>query len=162
MIGGIQRWSAISKINAMNQLTGRKIVNRKCAVYDKELTRSAALDLARQHNEYNSIHRTTSFPEVAACCRRLLFSHFAGDGVSDDGSTDLDVPRYNKTAYRVFKQECLTFLMSSQTVCMYVCMTYSADKHAYFIESSNDRPGHSDGIASSQHLSQHAIGLCHV
>ncbi len=118
MIGGIQRWNAICKINAMDQSTGRKIANRKCALYDKLLTREAALDLARQHNEYNSIQRTTTFSEVAACCRMLLFSHFAAKGVTDDGTTNLDVPRYNKTAYRVFKQECLTFLLSTQTVCV--------------------------------------------
>lgn len=117
VIGGIQRWNAICKINAMDQ--SRKIINRKCAVYDKLLTRAAALDLARQHNEYNSIQRTTTFPEVAACCRMLLFSHFATKGETDDGITDLIVPRYNKTAYRVFKQECLTFLLSTQTVRIY-------------------------------------------
>ena len=96
----------------MNQ---RKITTRKCAIYGKGMTRPAALVLARQHNKFNSIQRCTSFPEMAACCRRLLFSHFCGEG-DDDGETDITVPKYNSTRYRVFKQECLTFLLSSQIV----------------------------------------------
>ena len=72
----------------MNQ---RKITTRKCAIYGKGMTRPAALVLARQHNEFNSIQRCTSFPEMV-------------------------VPKYNSTRYRVFKQECLTFLLSSQIV----------------------------------------------
>ena len=47
----------------MNQ---RKITTRKCAIYGKGMTRPAALVLARQHNEFNSIQRCTSFPEMAA------------------------------------------------------------------------------------------------
>ena len=96
-------------------MAGRKIRERKCAVYGKGLTRPAALVLAKQHNEFNKIQRSTSFPEVAACCRRLLFSHFAA-GAEDDGVAHPAIPHYNSQLYRTFKQECLTFLVSSQTV----------------------------------------------
>ncbi len=120
VIGGIQRFTAITRINARNE--GRKITTRKCAVYGSGLSRSASLVLARQHNEYNQIQRTTSFPELAACCRRLLFSHFASENEGDDGVTLLDVPRYNTQAYRAFKQECLGFLTSSQVVRVHVIM----------------------------------------
>ena len=119
MIGGIQRFTAISKINDGN---GRKITTRKCAVYGCGLSRGAALVLAKQHNSFNQIQRITSFPEVAACCRRLLFTHF-GEGAEDNCEAEIEVPRYNKQTYRVFKQECLTYLVSSQMVCYNVqCM----------------------------------------
>ena len=78
--------------------------------------RDAALVLARQHNKFNSIQRCTSFPEMAACCRRLLFSHFCGEGDDDGRVTDITVPKYNSTRYRIFKQEYLTFLLSFQIV----------------------------------------------
>lgn len=100
----------------INERGGRKITFRKCAVYGRGLTRQAALTLARQHNEYNQIQRNTSFPEMASCCRRLLFSHFAKEEEFDDGETDIAIPRYNSQSYRAFKQECLTFMLSSQTV----------------------------------------------
>lgn len=113
VIGGIQRYSAICRVN---ELGGRKISNRKCCIYGHGLARQAALVLARHHNEYNLIQRSTSFAEVSACCRRLLYSHFASEGVTDDGEMEPTVPRYNSTRYRVFKQECLTFMLSTQTV----------------------------------------------
>ena len=117
VIGGIQRFNAISKVNDMDG--ARKISSRKCAVYGSGLSRSALLVLAKQHNEFNQIQRTTSFPEIAACCRRLLFSHFAQEAEVDDGDTMPEVPRYNTNAYREFKQECLQFLVSTQVVCGY-------------------------------------------
>lgn len=113
VIGGIQRFQAISIVNEEGK---RTIRSRKCSVYGQGLPRPATLVLARQHNEFNSIQRTTSFPELAACCRRLLFSHFAVGEGPDDGTTELLVPRYNTARYREFKQECLTFLLSTQTV----------------------------------------------
>ena len=115
VIGGIQWFAAISRLNAKG--TTRKITSRKCAVYANGLSRSASLVLTRQHNEYNHIQRATSFPEIAACCRRLLFSHFARQDEVDDGVTMPEVPRYNSQAYRIFKRECLQFLVSSQVVC---------------------------------------------
>ncbi len=115
MIGGIQRFSAIKRINESEH--GRSITARKCAVYGNGLSRAAKLVLARQHNEYNQIQRLTSFPEMAACCRRLMFAHFA-PSESDDGTYAPEVPRYNTQDYRNFKQECLTFLVSSQAVIM--------------------------------------------
>ena len=113
IIGGIQRFHAICIVNEEGK---RTIRSRKCSVYGQGLPRPATLVLARQHNEFNSIQRTTSFPELAACCRRLLFSHFAVGEGADDGTTKLSVPRYNTARYREFKQECLTFLHSTQTV----------------------------------------------
>ena len=80
------------------------------------LGRSATLVLAKQHNEFNQIQRITSFPEVAACCRRLVFSHFAEPESVDDGTTNPIIPRYNSQPYISFKQECVTYLLSSQTV----------------------------------------------
>ena len=92
----------------------RKIRQRKCAVYGNGLSRAGKLVLARQHNEFNQIQRTTSFPEMAACYRRLLFAHFSSDSTDDD-TFQPDVPRYNTQDYR-FKLECLTYLVSSQVV----------------------------------------------
>lgn len=114
VIGGVQRYAAITRIN--EDCSNRKILVRKCAVYGRGLTRQAALTLARQHNEFNQIQRITGFPEIAASCRRLLFVHFAGENDEDDGATELSIPRYNSQPYRCFKQECLTLLLSSQTV----------------------------------------------
>ena len=122
MIGGIQRFTAITQVNESRQIT-----TRKCAVYGGGLSRSASLVLARQHNEFNQIQRTTSFPELAASCRRLLFAHFAKKGEVDDGIVVPSVPRYNSQGYRVYKQECLTFLVSSQVVRTYatcMCIVY--------------------------------------
>lgn len=53
---------------------------------------------------------------MAGSCRRLLFAHFAQKGETDDGVAMPDVPWYNSQAYRAYKQECLTFLVSSQVV----------------------------------------------
>jgi len=80
------------------------------------MSRAAAMMLAKQHNEFNTIQRTTGFAELAACCRKLYFVHFAKDGETDDGITDLPKQHYNSKPYRAFKQECLAFLLSSQTV----------------------------------------------
>ena len=112
VIGGIQRYNAILQVNEVME---RKITSRKCAVYGRGLPRPAALVLARQHNEFNLIQRVTSFAEIAACCRRLLFSHF-GENEPDDGKTELKVPYHNTAKYRSFKKECLTFLLSTHTV----------------------------------------------
>lgn len=112
VISGIQRFNAITRINTSDQ--PRKITERKCALYCKDLSRLGALVLARQHNEFNQIQQRTSFPELAACCLRLLWSHFATQNEVDTGTTVLDIPRYNTQSYRMFKQECLKFLTSSQ------------------------------------------------
>lgn len=53
---------------------------------------------------------------MAGSCRQLHFAHFVQKGEIDDGVAMLDVPRYNSQAYRAYKQECLTFLVSSQVV----------------------------------------------
>lgn len=137
-------------------MAGRKISARKCAVYGKGLSRSAALVLAKQHNEINNIQRSTTFPEVAACCRRLLFTHF-GDGADDDGVTHPTIPHYNSQSYRAFKQECLTFLMSSQTVCVYNVIEFCDLDFAS--ESGNDRAGNPDGTSQREYLLQDAGGL---
>ena len=114
MIGGVQRFSAITRVNSCSQ--GRKITTHKCAVYGNGLSHSSTLVLARQHNEFNQIQRTTSFPELAGCCQRLLFSHFAADDDTDDRLTMPTVPHYNTQAYWFFKQDCLKCLVSSQVV----------------------------------------------
>lgn len=114
MIGGIQRFSAISKLN---EAAGTKIISsRKCTVYGKGLSRQSLLILAKQHNEFNQIQRETTFPEVAASCRRLVFAHFA-EGSEDDGQYMPSIPRYNSEKYRNFKKECVTYLHSPRVVC---------------------------------------------
>ena len=85
-------------------------------MYGKGLQRSATLALARQHNEYNQIQRVTTFPEIAASCRRLLFEQFGCGEVDDVDANMPNIPRYNSTIYREFKQECLAFLVSTQIV----------------------------------------------
>lgn len=140
MIGGVQRYTAIMRINKQS---GRKILVRKCAVYGRGLTRQAALVLARQHNEFNQIQRTTSFPEIAASCRRLLFAHFSGEN-DDDGTAELSIPRYNSQPYRCFKQECLTFLVSSQTVSE-IPFNYAFIIVVSSIESVNGGAGNPNG-----------------
>ena len=58
----------------------------------------------------------TTFPEIAASYRRLLFEQFGSGEIDDDDAKMPDIPRYNSTVYREFKQECLTFLVSNQSV----------------------------------------------
>jgi len=53
---------------------------------------------------------------MAGSCKWLLFVHFAQKGEIDDGVAMPDVPQYHLQAYRAYKQECLTFLVSSQVV----------------------------------------------
>ncbi len=72
--------------------------------------------LAKQHNQFNSIQCSTRSAELAACYRKLYFVHFAMDGVTDDGKTDLPRERYYSKQYIAFKQECLTLLTTSQIV----------------------------------------------
>lgn len=112
VIGGLQRFAAINIINDRGE---RVIQTRKCVVYGNALSASSVLLLARQHNDYNQIQRVSSFPEVAACCRRLLFSHF-GTNVMDDENVSLEVPRYNSQPYRDYKKECVPFITNSQIV----------------------------------------------
>ena len=90
-------------------------------MYGCGLGQSAALLLARQHNEYNQVQRSTSFGEIAANCRRLLFAQFAPE-ISDTVHGDMpDLPRYNSQQYREFKAECMTLLVSTQIVRRFVC-----------------------------------------
>ena len=100
----------------MNNQGKRKILSRKCCVYGSSLSRKSLLVLARQHNDYNEIQRETTFSEVAASCRRLLFLHFAEDTEEDDGRYMPVIPRYNSTKYKEFKQECLFYLHSPRLV----------------------------------------------
>ena len=94
-------------------------------VYGNALSVSSVLLLARQHNDYNRIQRVTSFPEVAAYCRRLLFSHF-GDNVVDEENVSLDIPRYNSQDYKKYKQECVSFIANSQIVSYFLCLLVHA------------------------------------
>ena len=112
MIGGIQRFSAMRQL----QQKGMRCINkRNCVVYGNGMSRVATLVLARRHTEINQIQRVTTFPEIAASCRRLLFVHFASNGNHDESYMP-DVPRYNTKAYVDFKQECLQYLLSSRVV----------------------------------------------
>jgi len=113
VIGGIQRFNAILKLKRSKKAV---VQTRRCLVYGKGLQRSAALSLARQHNECNQIQRVTTFPEIAASCRRLLLEKFGSGQLDDENSRMPNIPRYNSTPYREFKQECLSFLVSTQMV----------------------------------------------
>ena len=108
----------------------RNITSCKCAVYGSELSRAGKLILARQHNEFNQIQCTTTFPEMSACCRRLMFAHFAPDQY-DDGTYVPDVPRYNAQPYQDWKSECTTFLQSSSAVSKILNILISCDR-SYF------------------------------
>ena len=61
----------------------------------------------------NQIQRVTTFLKIAASCRCLLF----GSGELNNTDAQMPViPQYNSTSYHKFKQECLTFLVSTQIV----------------------------------------------
>lgn len=111
VIGGVQRFNAILKVNKEGD---RKIIARRCCVYGSDLSKRASLALARQHNEFNQIQRSTTFLEISGLCRRLMFAHFSDH--SDDGVFMPVIPRYNSQKYRDWKAECITFLGSSQVV----------------------------------------------
>ena len=138
VIGGVQRFSAIRQLR---QKGIRSITQRNCAVYGNGLSRLATLILARRHNEINQVQRVTTFPEIAASCRRLLFVHFATSG-NHDPSYMPDVPWYNSKPYIDFKQECLQYLVSSRVVsaCMHVLqyLLAIAYNHQNFIASSRE------------------------
>ncbi len=75
----------------MNEKGERQITSRKCMVYGAGLSRKLLLVLARQHNEFDQVQRETTFPEVAASCRQLLYCHFAEEEEStDDGQYKKD------------------------------------------------------------------------
>ena len=77
-------------IEIINNSGDRKICSRKCSVYGDGLSRQLLLTLARQHNDFNGIQRYTTFSEIAASCRRLLFLHFGDD--EDDGNYMPTIP----------------------------------------------------------------------
>lgn len=110
----MQRFKAITLINAKGT---RKILSRKCCVYGASLPRKTLLMLARQHNDINEIQRETTFAEVAASCRRLLFLHFGDKNLIDDGEYMPSIPRYNTQKYKEYKQECVAYLHSPKLVC---------------------------------------------
>ncbi len=114
VVGGVQRFTAISKINEAGGL--RKITTRRCAVYGQGLSPEAILAIAQHHNHYNQIQRSTTFPEIAAACRRLAFVHFAEEGERDDGEYDPPVPRYNTQKYREWKKESMRLCLTPQVV----------------------------------------------
>ncbi len=114
VVGGIQRYTAITKVNAEGG--SRKIHTRRCAVYGSGLSREQILVLAQQHNRFNQVQRSTTFPEIAAACRRLMFLHFAEEDRHDDGQYNPPVPRYNTQKYRSWKLECLHFCVTPKVV----------------------------------------------
>ena len=113
VVGGVQRFTAISRLNEL--VGSRKITTRRCAIYGKGLPSEGILAIAQQHNQYNQIQRSTTFPEIAAVCRRLAFMHFA-DRKLDDGEYDPPVPRYNTQRYRDWKKECMQVCQTPQVV----------------------------------------------
>ena len=119
VIGGVHRYLSLLKIK------GQSTITRKCAVYGSEMSRSTILRLANQQNEVNKIQRTTTLAEVAATCRRLMFAHFASNDLSDDGKNMPHIPRYNTQKYREWKAECVTYLSSPTTVCMYMHVCFA-------------------------------------
>ena len=114
VVGGVQRFTAICRINEGDGC--RKITARRCAVYGQGLSTEAILTIAQQHNLYNQIQRTTTFPEIAAACRRVLFQHFSEEGKYDDGQYDPPVPRYNTQKYRDWKKACMRLCITPQVV----------------------------------------------
>ena len=109
------------------------------------------LVLARRHNEINQVQRVTTFPEIAASCRRLLFVHFAKDGNHDESYMP-DVPRYNTKAYGEFKQECLQYLVSSRVVCVGVLLQILfviLSCCIFVLEQSLCGSSHSNGITTT-------------
>jgi hypothetical protein len=106
----------LKAICKVNNHSDRKIVSRRCCVYSTSLSRKCLLVLARQHNDYNEIQRETTFAEVSASCRRLLFLHFAEESEEDNGRYMPVIPRYNTNRYKEFKQECLYYLHSPRLV----------------------------------------------
>ena len=71
VVGGVQHFTAICHINEGEGC--QKITARRCAVYGQGLSTEATLTIAQQHNLYNQIQRTITFPEIAAACKRVLF-----------------------------------------------------------------------------------------
>ena len=108
----MQRFLAIQIINQR----GQKINDRRCVVYGKGLSHAEALTLAQRHNEANQVQRATSFAEIAATCRRLIFAEFGNELHDDPEGVMPDIPRYNAQNYRDFKTKCLSILVSTQTV----------------------------------------------
>ena len=78
------------------------------------MSRSAMLTLARQHNDVNQVQRITTFPELAACCRRLLYSHFAEDA-KDDEEYFPNIPQFKSLSS--IQGDCLTLLVNSLMGC---------------------------------------------
>lgn len=91
------------------------------------MTRKSLLVLARYHNDINEIQRVTTFSEIAASCRRLLFLHFGDE--EDDGNYKPNIPRYNSKKYKEFKGECLAYLHSPRLV----SETYFVDPTTFVI-----------------------------
>ena len=132
VVGGVQRFTAICRINEADSC--RKIVTRRCAVYGQGLSTEAILTIAQQHNQYNQIQRSTTFPEIAAACRRLAFLHFAEEGNHDDGEYDPPVPRYNTQKYREWKKDCMQLCITPQVVGVSVCSDLLGVMRFWFVQ----------------------------
>lgn len=131
VIGGVQRYNAILKVN--ESATDKKITTRKCSVYGSGMSNESILTLAQDHNSVNQVQRVTTFPEVAMICRRLLFKHFACEGQEDDGEYSPVVPRYNSNDYREWKRECLLYCVNSKVVSMHsLHIAYDDQGHTHF------------------------------
>ena len=51
--------------------------------------------------------------------------HFASNDLLDDGKNMPHIPRYNTQKYREWKAECVTYLSSPTTVCMYMHVCFA-------------------------------------
>ncbi len=61
-------------------------------------------------------------------------SNFGGNA-ADDMNANPEIPRYNSSEYRQFKQECLTFLVSSHVVSV-----KNAHAHAVYTTETSYHP----------------------
>ena len=130
-------------------------MTQQCCVYGNGMSRLSLLVLARQHNDINQIQRATTFPEVAASCRRLLYAHFSKEDGADDGKYMPEVPRYNAQKYRDFKQECVGFICSSRVVRSFCISVYVVKQYLYS-EPSICGESHTNGNTTSTYLPQDA------
>ena len=119
VIGGLQRLKAIRNINDSHADT--RITTRKCAVYGNDLSFEAKLYLAEQHNEFNQIQRETTFPEVAALCRKIAFHQFWQWEPETD--SEIEYPYTSTADYKKFKEECETILTGGNVVSQYITGT---------------------------------------
>jgi len=70
-----------------------------------------SINRGQQHNQYNQIQHSTTFPEIAAACRRLAFKHYAEESMTME---NMIPPRYNTQKYREWKKDCMHLCITPQ------------------------------------------------